>query len=80
MTYMLNPSTASSGLFSINENVGPQDALNHASDLLRCIIATAEESSECTQGVSRDLTMSVVHLAQMAKAMVDRSLDCLSAS
>lgn len=76
---MLNLPTASSGLFSINESVSSRDALNHASDLLRCIIATAEESGECAQGASRDLSMSVVHLAQMAKAMVDRSLDCLGA-
>ncbi|MEG5263841.1 DUF3077 domain-containing protein [Pseudomonas sp. JDS28PS106] len=75
---MPNPPIAPSSLFSIHESVGPQDALNHASDLLRCIIATAEESCECTQGVSRDLTLSVVHLAQLAKAMVDRSLDCLA--
>ena len=75
---MHNPPVAPSSLFSIHESVGPQDALNHASDLLRCIIATAEESCECTQGVSRDLTLSVVHLAQLAKAMVDRSLDCLA--
>lgn len=76
---MLNNATASLGLFSINESVSPEDALNHASDLLRCIIATAEESNECTGIVSRDLTLSVVHLAQMAKAMVDRTLDCLAA-
>jgi hypothetical protein len=76
---MLDHPTASTGLFSINETVGPEAALNHASDLLRCIIATAEESNECAQGVSRDLTLSVVHLAQMAKAMVDRSLDCMAA-
>jgi hypothetical protein len=75
---MLDSRTASSSLFSINENVGPEDALNHASDLLRCIIATAGESTECSQGASRDLTLSVVHLAQMAKAMVDRSLDCIA--
>lgn len=76
---MPNPSIASTRLFSINETVGPQDALNYASDLLRCIIATAEESTESNQGVSRDLNLSVFHLAQMAKALVDRSLDCMSA-
>ena len=77
---MHNQSTASPGLFSIHESISAQDALNHASDLLRCIIATAEESTECNQGTRRDLNLSVVHLAQMAKAMVDRSLDCLPLS
>lgn len=76
---MPNQPIASTSLFSINDTVGPQDALNHASDLLRCIIATAEESTESNHGASRDLNLSVVHLAHMAKAMVDRSLDCMAA-
>ncbi|MCF5353309.1 DUF3077 domain-containing protein, partial [Pseudomonas syringae] len=50
---------------------------NYASDLLRCIITTAYESGDSTQGTSRDLAFSVLHMAEMAKAMVDRSLECI---
>ncbi|MCF5709096.1 DUF3077 domain-containing protein [Pseudomonas syringae] len=69
---------ASSSLFSINEELGAEDALNHASDLLRGIIATAGESTECSQSAMRDMTLAVVHLAQMAKMLVDGSLDSLA--
>ncbi|CAM3157477.1 hypothetical protein BZK31_23415 [Pseudomonas floridensis] len=72
----LNP--ASSGLFSINENLGAEDALNHASDLLRGIIATAGESADCSQTAMRDMTLAVVHLAQMAKILVDGSIDSIA--
>ncbi|MFJ4144080.1 DUF6124 family protein [Pseudomonas sp. NPDC089734] len=62
--------------FIVNEALSHQDALNHASDLLRCIIATANEASDSQ---NHDLTFSILHLAQMAKAMVDRSLDAMVA-
>lgn len=71
---------ATSCLFSILDTVNPETALNHASDLLRCIIATASEGTEATQGTGRDLNLSVLHLAQMTKMLVDRSLDSLSAA
>ncbi|GFM94877.1 hypothetical protein PSCICP_48490 [Pseudomonas cichorii] len=62
--------------FIVNEALSQQDGLNLASDLLRCIIATANEASD---GHNHDLTISILHLAQMAKAMVDRSLDSIVA-
>lgn len=65
-------------VFSIADTVTPEDALNHASDLLRCIIATASECTEAAQGSGRDLSLSILHLAQMAKALVDCSLDNLT--
>ncbi|WP_296258797.1 MULTISPECIES: DUF6124 family protein [unclassified Pseudomonas] len=52
-----------------------EDSLAHASGLLRCAMATACESAENHTGVKRDLAFSVVHLIDMAKAAVDRSLD-----
>ncbi|GFM79930.1 hypothetical protein PSCICN_06220 [Pseudomonas cichorii] len=67
----------SKALFIVNESVNQEEALNYASDLLRCIITTSYESGDCAQGPSRDLAFSVLHLAEMAKAMVDRSIACL---
>ncbi|MBC3950099.1 MULTISPECIES: DUF6124 family protein [Pseudomonas] len=73
---MLKQNNADSPLFTINETVNQQQALNYASDLLRCIITTAYESGDNAKGTSRDLAFSVVHMAEIAKAMVDRSIDC----
>lgn len=44
-------------------------------DLLRCAAATAFKAAENLQGASRDLAFSVVHMVDMARAMVDHSLD-----
>ena len=73
---MLEDTQTTPPLFTINDTVDQQQALNYASDLLRCIITTAYESGDNAMGTSRDLAFSVVHMAEMAKAMVDRSIDC----
>ncbi len=52
-----------------------EESLAHASDLLRCATATAYESADSLSGSKRDLAFSVVHLIDMAKAVVDRTLD-----
>lgn len=51
--------------FSPHPDLSFEDALAYASDLLRC----AKELSETSP--------AVLHLVEMAKVMVDRSLDCL---
>lgn len=61
--------------FDVNRNVSSEEALVHASDLLRCAAATAQESADNLQGANRALAFSVVHMIDMAQAMVDRSLD-----
>ncbi len=52
-----------------------EESMAHISDLLRCAKATAYESADCLNGSKRDLAFSVVHLIDMARAVVDRSLD-----
>jgi len=49
--------------------------LADVASLLRCATATACESAENLTGVKRDLAFSVVHLIDMARAVVDWSLD-----
>ncbi|WP_350599768.1 DUF3077 domain-containing protein [Pseudomonas sp. 65/3-MNA-CIBAN-0223] len=61
--------------FAVNKNVSSEEALVHASDLMRCAASIAYESASNLRGASRDLTLSTVHLIDMARAMVDRSLD-----
>ncbi|WP_236442890.1 DUF6124 family protein [Pseudomonas syringae] len=55
-----------------------EDALMHASDLLRCAVTSAYEFSDSMSGAQRDLTLTIMHLAEMAKVMVDQTLDSLS--
>ncbi|MBV4457722.1 MULTISPECIES: DUF6124 family protein [Pseudomonas] len=61
--------------FGVNRNLSSEESLVHASDLLRCAAATAIKATDGLQGVSRDLAFSVVHMVDMARAMVDHSLD-----
>ena len=61
-------------LFAIKPGISQEEALVHASDLLRSAAATAYESASSHQGSHRDLAFSVVYLIDMAKAMVERSL------
>ena len=66
-------------LFAIKPGITQEEALVHASDLLRSAAATAYESANSHQGNQRDLAFSVVYLIDMAKAMVERSLRASSA-
>ncbi|VEF11769.1 Uncharacterised protein [Pseudomonas fluorescens] len=61
--------------FNVKRHLSGEEALVHASDLLRCAAATAFKSAENLQGASRDLAFSVVHMVDMARAMVDHSID-----
>ncbi|KAF1032208.1 MAG: hypothetical protein GAK37_00558 [Pseudomonas sp.] len=65
---------ADGALFEVKADISDEDALVHASDLLRSAAATAYESATSNQGNARDLAFSVVYLIDMAKAMVERSL------
>ncbi|MGF6096512.1 DUF6124 family protein [Pseudomonas sp. 18175] len=65
---------ADGALFAIKPEITQEEALVHASDLLRSAAATAYESASNHQGNQRDLAFSVVYLIDMAKAMVERSL------
>ncbi|MEO6678409.1 MAG: DUF3077 domain-containing protein [Pseudomonas sp.] len=79
LDYYLKPAVSEAEVptrfFDVNRNISSEEALVHASDLLRCAAATAQESADNLQGASRALAFSVVHMIDMAQAMVDRSLD-----
>jgi hypothetical protein len=69
------PSAPSADPFIARTDLSMLEALNHASELLRCAAATAYESADALKGPQRDLGLSVVHMINMARSMVDRSLD-----
>ncbi|WP_419709409.1 DUF6124 family protein [Pseudomonas sp. NFX224] len=79
LDYYLKPAVSEEGVaerfFDVNRNISSEEAMVHASDLLRCASATAYESASHLQGSSRDLAFSAVHMIDMARAMVDRSLE-----
>ena len=60
--------------FEAKAGISDEEALVRASELLRSAAATAYDSANCAPGNSRDLALSVVHLLDMAKVMVERSL------
>ncbi|MEE5057005.1 hypothetical protein V2J84_25395 [Pseudomonas alliivorans] len=51
--------------------------LLHALDFLRCASATAYELGDELIGSKRDLAFAAMHMAEMAKVMVERSLECV---
>ncbi|WP_426140311.1 DUF6124 family protein [Pseudomonas sp. DWP3-1-2] len=70
-----SPGVTSPSPFHVSDQLSVEDSLVHASELLRCAAATAFENGDRLTGTSRDLAFSVLHLVQMASAMVDKSLD-----
>ncbi|MCD5987667.1 MULTISPECIES: DUF6124 family protein [Pseudomonas] len=60
-------------------SINLEENLSRASDLLRCAAATAYESSDQLSGRKRDLAFSVMHLVEMAQALVERSLEGVEA-
>ena len=68
---------AGSCTYAIPNSVNLEAALAQASDLLRCMGATANEAGNGLHGAQRDVVLSIVHLAELARAYVDKSLDCL---
>jgi hypothetical protein len=51
--------------------------LLHALDFLRCASATAYELGDDLSGSQRDLAFASMHMVEMAKVMVERSLECV---
>jgi hypothetical protein len=78
LDYYLKPAVSEVAVeerfFDVKPDISAEEALVHASDLLRCAAATAYESANNLNGASRDLAFSTVHMIDMAKAMIDRSL------
>ncbi|MES2871391.1 MAG: DUF3077 domain-containing protein [Pseudomonadota bacterium] len=56
-----------------------EDALVHASSVLRSANATALEASRGCSDAQRDLVFAVLHLVDMARELVDQSLNNLPA-
>ncbi|MBC3209760.1 MULTISPECIES: hypothetical protein [unclassified Pseudomonas] len=64
-------------VYSISNDVSLEDAQLYVADLLRCASVTVHQCGDHLGGEDRAMVFSVWHLLEMAKAMVDRSIDCL---
>ena len=62
-------------MLAIPDSVNSEAALAQASDLLRCAVASASEAGDGLCGLARDRVLSVMHLVELARAYVDKSLD-----
>ncbi|WP_166366377.1 DUF3077 domain-containing protein [Pseudomonas akapageensis] len=62
-------------LFAVRGGINAEDALVHASLLLRCAVDTAYASSDCPGVHQKGLMWSTLHSIEMAKALVDALAD-----
>ena len=63
--------------YNVSKDVSFEDAQLYVADLLRCASVTAYQCGDQLKGADRALVFSVWHLLEIAKAMVDRSIECL---
>lgn len=71
------PETEESTLFTVDPETSFESALVHTSSLLHCASATAQQASDRLEGIEQALVISVLHLVDMARAMVDRAVECM---
>ncbi len=79
--YLLDPKPSrheDPATYAIPDSVNLEAALAQASDLLRCAGASACEAGNGLSGHARHLVLSAMHLVELAKAYVDKSLDGLT--
>ena len=79
LDYYLNPTPSTVShtddqLFIARQDLSAEAATEHASSMLRCAAASAYESADNLKGNSRDMAFSVMHMINMARALLDRSV------
>jgi hypothetical protein len=73
-----NPSSPDAMRFyNVSPDVSFDDSMLYTADLLRCASVTAYECGEHLKGTERAMVFAVWHLLEIAKAMVDQSIDCI---
>ncbi|ONH50754.1 Protein of unknown function [Pseudomonas cedrina] len=74
------PPASEPHFFTTTPDLSFEDALAHASCVLRCAAVAAQTAGDQLDGTARTLVLSVMHLVDMASVMVDRSLECMQPS
>ena len=65
--------------YNVSNDVSFEDTQLYIADLLRCASVTAYQCGDHLKGADRAMVYSIWHLLEIAKAMVDRSIDCCRA-
>ncbi|MNS76591.1 hypothetical protein D3C72_1101430 [compost metagenome] len=63
--------------YNVNKDVSFEDTQLYVADLLRCASVTAYQCGDQLKGADRAMVYSIWHLLEIAKAMVDHSIECL---
>jgi hypothetical protein len=63
--------------YNVSKDVSFEDTQLYIADLLRCASVTAYQCGDHLNGADRAMVFSIWHLLEIAKAMVDRSIECL---
>ena len=75
LDYYLNPNpprpTLDNKIWTLHEGVTTDQAQEHAIALLRCAAATAQETATHQQGSQRELTFALMHMMDMARALLE---------
>ncbi|WP_226477365.1 hypothetical protein [Pseudomonas sp. MWU16-30323] len=72
-----DPPQPSTNFYAISDEISFEYSLLYTADLLHGASATALDCGEQLQSPERAKVLAVWHLLEMAKAMVDRSIECL---
>ncbi|PWB32407.1 hypothetical protein DCO48_13800 [Pseudomonas sp. SDI] len=77
LDFYLNPTTSQrpvtdEPLVVAREDLNADEAITHAAALLRSVAATVFEAAEHQRGTVRDSLYTVMHLMNMARALLDR--------
>ncbi|WP_200627722.1 DUF6124 family protein [Pseudomonas sp. LAM2023] len=75
LDYYLNPNpqrpTLDNRIWTLHEGVTSEQAREHAIALLRCAAATAQETATHQHGSQRELTLALMHMMDMARALLE---------
>ena len=63
--------------YNVSKDVSFEDTQLYVADLLRCASVTAFQCGDQLKGADRAMVYSIWHLLEIAKAMVDHSIECL---
>ncbi|HGA2315826.1 MULTISPECIES: DUF6124 family protein [unclassified Pseudomonas] len=75
LDYYLNPNptrpSAHNQIWTLHAGVTAEQAQDHAIELLRCAAATAHETATHQEGSTRELTFALMHMIDMARALLE---------
>ncbi|MGF6203188.1 DUF6124 family protein [Pseudomonas laurylsulfatiphila] len=63
--------------YNVSKDVSFEDTQLYVADLLRCASVSAYQCGDQLKGADRAMVYSIWHLLEIAKAMVDHSIECL---